>query len=230
MMNDRQKSDAGVVAGKAENKAAGVAADQLERRAATERNPGGGRTGRTQRRGDVSQGAERIRQYVTRNPQEKLTALLHHVSEEALGEAYAGLRPDADPGADGTTWEAYGEGLDERMSDLHRRVHTGAFRATPSRPAMIPKPDGGERPLGIAALEDKIVQEAVVDVILTPIYKAEFLGFSYGFRPGRGAHQALDALAVGIGRCKVNWILDADVAKFLARSRTRSCCGPSRGA
>ena len=95
-----------------------------------------------------------------------------------------------------------------------RRVHVGAYRATPSRRVMIPKPDGGERPLGIAALEDKIVQKAVVDGILTPIYEAEFLGFSYGFRPGRSAHDALDALAVGIERCKVNWILDADVAKY----------------
>ncbi len=163
----------------------------------------------------MSQGAERIRQFVTRNPQEKLTALLHHVSEEALGEAYAGLRPEAAPGVDGMTWEAYGVGLDERLSDLHRRVPVGAYRATPSRRVMIPKPDGGERPLGIAALEDKIVQKAVVDGILTPIYEAEFLGFSYGFRPGRGAHDALDALAVGIERCKVNWILDADVAKYL---------------
>ena len=214
MMYDTQKSDSGVVPTKAANQGARVPAESLEGRAGIERNPGVGRTDRTQRREVVSQGAERIRQLVTRNPQEKLTALLHHVSEEALGEAYAGLRPEAAPGVDGMTWDAYGVGLDERLSDLHRRVHVGAYRATPSRRVMIPKPDGGERPLGIAALEDKIVQKAVVDGILTPIYEAEFLGFSYGFRPGRSAHDALDALAVGIERCKVNWILDADVARY----------------
>ncbi len=215
MRYDTQKSDSGVVPTKAANQGARVPAEWLEGRAGIERNPGGGRTDRTQRREVVSQGAERIRQLVTRNPQEKLTALLHHVSEEALGKAYDGLRPEAAPGVDGMTWDAYGVGLDERWSDLHRRVPVGAYRATPSRRVMIPKPDGGERPLGIAALEDKIVQKAVVDGILTPIYEAEFLGFSYGFRPGRGAHDALDALAVGIERCKVNWILDADVARYL---------------
>ena len=115
------------------------------------------------------------------------------------------------------TREKYGEGLEGRLSDLHRRVHTGAYRATPSRRVHIPEPDGGTRPLGVAALEDKIVQKAVVDQILTPIYEAEFLGFSYGFRPGRGAHQALDALAAGIGRRKINWILDADVSKYFDR-------------
>jgi len=152
---------------------------------------------------------------IRRKPQEKLTALLHHISEEALERAYWGLRPEASPGVDGMTWKLYGEGLDERLPDLHRRVHTGAYRAKPSRRVSIPKPDGGERPLGIAALEDKIVQKAVVDNILTPIYEAEFLGFSYGFRPGRGAHQALDALAAAIAQRKVNWVLDADIAKYL---------------
>jgi len=158
-----------------------------------------------------------MRQFIRRKPQEKLTALLHHITEDALRAAYCGLNPESAPGVDGVTWDTYGEGLEGRLSDLHRRVHTGAYRATPSRRVNIPKPDGGVRPLGVAALEDKIVQKAVVDNLLTPIYEAEFLGFSYGFRPGRGAHDALDALAVGIERRKINWILDADVSKYFDR-------------
>ena len=117
----------------------------------------------------MSQGAERIRQIIERKPQEKLTALLHHVTPESLEDAYRGLQREAAPGMDGMTWEKYGEGREERLLDLHRRVHTGAYRATPSRRVNIPKPDGGTRPLGVATLEDKIVQKAVVDTILTPI-------------------------------------------------------------
>ena len=217
MMYDAKKSDPGIVAGKVANKGGISPAEPLERRAGIERNPGGPSTGRTQSRGTVSQGAERIGQFIARNPQEKLTALLHHITVDALRAAYYGLKPESAPGVDGVTWEEYGEGLEGRLPDLHRRVHTGAYRATPSRRVNIPKPDGGTRPLGVAALEDKIVQKAVVDTILTPIYEAEFLGFSYGFRPGRGAHDALDALAVGIERRKINWILDADVSKYFDR-------------
>ena len=159
-------------------------------------------------------GADRIRQHVKEKPKEKLTALLHHITPEALGAAYATLKRDAAPGVDGMTWEEYGQGLDGRLHDLHRRVHTGAYRAAPVRRVKIPQPDGGERPLGIAALEDKLVQKAVVDNLLTPIYEAEFIGFSYGFRPGRGAHDALDALAYGITKHKINWVLDADISRF----------------
>ena len=138
-------------------------------------------------------------------------AALHHITPDALHRAFHALKRDAAAGVDGITWDMYGEGLDERLLDLHRRLHNGgAYRAPPVRPAEIPKPDGGTRPLGIAALEDKIVQKAVVDVILTPIYEVELLGFSYGFRPGRGAHDALDALAFEIERRKVSWIADAD--------------------
>ena len=165
----------------------------------------------------MSQEAERIREVIKRKPQEKLTALLHHIRTDALRDAYLGLKPESAPGADGMRWEEYGEGLEERLLDLHRRVHAGTYRATPSRRVNIPKPDGGTRPLGVAALEDKIVQKAVVDTLLTPIYEAEFLGFSYGFRPGRGAHDALDALAAGIERRKINWILDADVSQYFDR-------------
>ena len=124
------------------------------------------------------------------------------------------MKRDAAAGADGVTWRMYAEGLEGRLADLHERVHSGAYRATPSRRVNIPKPDGGTRPLGVAAIEDKIVQKAVTETILTPIYETEFLGFSYGFRPGRGAHDALDAIAVGITRRKINWVVDIDIRAF----------------
>ena len=217
MMNDAKKSDPGILPTSAANKGTRVPAELREGRAGIKRNPGGQSRGRTQSRVTVSQAAKRIRQFIRRKPQEKLTALLHHITQDALRAAYHGLNPESAPGVDGETWEAYGEGLKGRLPDLHRRVHTGAYRATPSRRVNIPKPDGGTRPLGVAALEDKIVQKAVVDNLLTPIYEAEFLGFSYGFRPGRRAHDALDALAVGIERRKINWILDADVSQYFDR-------------
>ena len=194
-MHGAKKSDPGIVAGMAANKGARAPAEPPERRAGTERNPGGAGTGRTQGRETVPSGAERIRERARRNGKEKFTALLHHVTVEALERACNGLRPASAPGADGVTWEEYGEGLDGRLRDLHRRVHSGAYRATPSRRVTIPKPDGGERPPGVAALEDRILRKAVVDNIFHPIYETDFLGFSYGFRPGRGAH---DALAVGM--------------------------------
>ena len=152
----------------------------------TNGNPQGQSTVRTQSRATVTQAAERVRQFVRRKPQEKLTALLHHITPEALREAYYALKREAAPGVDGMTWWEYETGLAGRLHDLHRRVHTGAYRATPVRRVNIGKPDGGTRPLGVAALEDKIVQKAVVEVILTPIYEEEFLGISYGFRPGEG--------------------------------------------
>ena len=128
--------------------------------------------------------------------------------------AFFELKRNAAAGADGLTWGMYEEGLEDRLADLHDRVHSGAYRATPSRRVNIPKPDGGTRRLGVAALEDKIVQKAVAETILTPIYEAEFLGFSYGFRPGRGAHNALDALWVGITRRKIRWVVDGDIRNF----------------
>ena len=143
----------------------------------------------------------------------RFTALLHHVNIDLLRSAYSQLTRDAASGVDGVTWHDYGEGLEERLKDLHARVHRGAYRARPSRRKYIPKPDGRKRPLGIAALEDKIVQRAVGEV-LNAIYEEDFFGFSYGFRPKRGQHDALDALAVGIERTTVNWILDADIAGF----------------
>ena len=216
-MYDAKESDSAIVAVKPANKAASAAAERAEPRAGTNENSGGRSTVRTQGRAAVSQGVERIRQHIERKPKEKLTALLHHVTADSLREAYGALRRDAAPGVDGVTWKEYAEGLEERLLDLTERVQAGTYRATPSRRVNIPKPDGGTRPLGVASLEDKIVQKALVDNLLTPIYEADFLGFSYGFRPGRGAHDALDALAYGIEWRKVNWVLDADIAQFFDR-------------
>ncbi len=158
--------------------------------------------------------ADRIRQAAKRNPEERLVALLHHITVSVLSEAFHSIKSDVAAGVDGVTWEMYAEGLEDRLNDLHGRLHRGAYRAPPVRRVEIPKPDGGKRPLGIASLEDKIVQKAVTDTILVPIYEEEFLGFSYGFRRGRGAHNALDALTVGIEQRKINWILDADIRAF----------------
>ena len=156
---------------------------------------------------------ERIRQAARQRKKEKFTALLHHISIELLGEAFFELKEDAAPGVDGLTWRTYEADLDRNLTDLHERVHRGAYRALPSRRTFIPKPDGRQRPLAIAALEDKIVQRATV-VVLNAIYEEDFLGFSYGFRSGRGTHDALDALVVGIESTKVNWVLDADIRSF----------------
>jgi len=155
----------------------------------------------------------RVRQKAKTDKGEQFTALLHHVDIERLRTAYFSSKKDAAPGTDGVTWKQYGEQLEENLQRLHRQLRQGAYRAKPSRRAFIPKPDGRQRPLGIAALEDKIVQRALVEV-LNAIYETDFLGFSYGFRPGRSPHQALDALAVGILRKKVNWVLDADIRGF----------------
>jgi group II intron reverse transcriptase/maturase len=145
----------------------------------------------------------------------RFTALLHHVTVDRLREAYRAISPDAAAGVDGVTWRDYGQDLEGNLEDLHARVHRGAYRASPTRRVFIPKPDGRLRPLGVASLEDKILQRAVVEV-LNAVYETDFLGFSYGFRPGRSAHDALDALAVGITRKKVNWVLDADISDFFS--------------
>jgi len=214
MTNGMEKSDSGIVAAKSANKATTVAAEPMERRTEPEGNPESQNTRRAQDRESVSQAADRIRRFVQREPRQRLTTLLHHVTVEALRWAFFELKKDAAAGADGVTWRMYEEGLEGRLANLHDRVHSGAYRATPSRRVNIPKPDGGTRPLGIAAIEDKIVQKAVMETILTPIYEAEFLGFSYGFRPRRGAHSGLDALAVGIARRKINWVVDCDIRGF----------------
>jgi len=161
----------------------------------------------------VSQALGRVRRAARHRRRGRFTALFHHLSPGLLREAFLALRRDAAPGADGLTWRDYEAELEPRLADLHARVHRGAYRAQPSRRRYIPKPDGRQRPLAIAALEDKIVQKATV-AVLNAIYEEDFLGFSYGFRPGRGQHDALDALAVGITGTKVNWILDADIRSF----------------
>jgi RNA-directed DNA polymerase len=158
-------------------------------------------------------GLERVREAARRNSPERFTALLHHVTVGLLREAYHKLNPKAALGVDEVTWKEYGQGLEERLVGLHERVHAGRYRAKPSRRIYLPKPDGKQRPIGIAAMEDKIVQQAV-GWVLEQIYEEDFLGFSYGFRPGRSAHQALDAIWVAIMQRRVNWIVDADVRSF----------------
>src|SRR5215469_14687535 len=213
MMNGAKKSDSLIIPAKPANKAGHPAAEPVEGSSGTERNAELQSTVRTQGREAVSQAQDRIREAVNRNKKEKLTALLHHVSVDVLRWAFFNLKKQAAPGVDGLTWVDYAADLERNLTDLHARVHSGAYRASPSRRKYIPKADGKQRPLGIAALEDKIVQAAVV-AILTPIYEVEFLGFSYGFRPGRSQHDALDALAYGINARKINWVLDADIARF----------------
>jgi len=161
----------------------------------------------------VSPGLERVREAAKKDAGLRFTNLLHHISEELLEQAYYALNPKARPGVDEMTWTEYGKGLKERLIDLHERVHRGSYRAQPSLRTYIPKADGRMRPLGIASLEDKIVQMAMVWV-LQAIYEEDFLGFSYGFRPGRSQHQALDAIWVAIMHRKVNWVLDADIRGF----------------
>lgn len=208
-----EKSDAPIVPAKRANKAEMSAAERVEGSGAKEGNAGLQSTVRTQCRAAVSQAQGRIREAVTRSKRERLTALLHHMTIDAMRDAFFNLKRNAAPGVDRMTWDEYANGVEERLADLHGRVHRGAYRALPSRRKFIAKPDGRLRPLGIAALEDKIVQGALA-AILTPVYEAEFLGFSYGFRPGRSQHDALDALAYGIARRKVHWILDADIRSF----------------
>jgi RNA-directed DNA polymerase len=213
MMHGREKSDLTIVAMKPAKSAVQAGGESVERRVGTEGNAGQDGTHRTPSRASVSSGLARIRQAAKERRKERFTALLHHLDVDLLRWSYDQLRKDAAAGVDGVTWEDYGEELEANLLDLHARVHRGSYRAQPSRRQYIPKPDGRLRPLGIAALEDKIVQRAVVEV-LNAIYEEDFLGFSYGFRPGRSQHQALDALAVGIERKAVNWIVDADISAF----------------
>jgi group II intron reverse transcriptase/maturase len=213
MMHGHGKSDLAIVAVKPANKAEQSAAEPAEPRAGTEGNAGQQSTGRAQSRETVSQALERIRQAARQRKKERFTALLHHVNVDLLRQAFFEIKKDAAPGVDGVTWQDYEAGLERKLEDLHARVQRGAYRALPSRRVYIPKPDGRQRPLAVAALEDKIVQRATA-AVLNAIYEEDFLGFSYGFRPGRGTHDALDALVVGIDRKKVNWILDADIRSF----------------
>jgi RNA-directed DNA polymerase len=210
-MHEDGKSDSPVLPTKPPNKAR--AAEAVEGRGQTKGNTAS-TTGSGHSAGmRVSQGLDRVRQVAERDKEAWFTTLLHHVDNDCLREAFWAINPKAAAGVDGVTWEAYGENLEANLQDLHRRLHSGAYRAKPVRRTYIPKADGRQRPLGIASLEDKIVQGALVKV-LNCIYEADFLGFSYGFRPGRSPHHALDALTVGITKRKVNWVLDADLADF----------------
>jgi RNA-directed DNA polymerase len=213
MMHGRGKSGDAIVAEKPANTVERSTAESGEPRAEAEGNASQQSTCRAQSRVNVSQALERIRKVARERKTERFTTLLHHVSVDLLKEAFGELKPDAAPGVDGRTCEAYEQDLERNLEDLHARVHRGAYRATPARRVYIPKPDGGQRPLAVAALEDKIVQRAVATV-LNAIYEEDFLGFSYGFRPERGTLDAMDALVVGITSQKVNWILDADIRSF----------------
>jgi group II intron reverse transcriptase/maturase len=212
-MHGHEKSDSAIVARKPPNKAGQPAAEAVERRAGTKGNTGQHSTRRAQIRESVSQALDRVRKAARQRKKEKFTALLHHISVETLEVAFYALKRKAAPGVDGVTWQEYEADLERRLIDLHGRIHRGAYRPQPSRRTYIPKADGRQRPLAIAALEDKIVQGATV-IVLNAIYEEDFLGFSYGFRPRRGAHDALDALAEGIAKRKVNYILDADIRSF----------------
>ena len=212
-MHGPEKSDGLVVPTKSPNEAGSPAEEVMEGRSPAMGNTGGQNAPRTQCRKSAPSALDRVREAARRDREMKLTALLHHVTVDRLRDAYHALKRKAAPGVDGMTWSEYGQDLEARLNDLHARVQRGAYRAKPSLRAYIPKPDGQQRPLGIASLEDKIVQRAVVEV-LNAIYEVDFLGFSYGFRPGRSQHQALDALATAIARKKVSWVLEVDIRGF----------------
>src|SRR5215831_6074019 len=212
MMDEHGKSDHLVVPTKSPNKAARAAAEETEGRGWAKGNPPECDTLRTQSRAGVPSALERIRQAAKEDRKQRFTALLHHVYDiDRLRAAYFAIKREARPGIDGETWQHYGESLEENLQDLAGRLKRGAYWARPVRRAYIPKADGRQRALGVPVLEDKIVQRAVTEV-LNAIYEEDFLGFSYGFRPGRSPHDALDALAVGITRKKVSFVLDADIS------------------
>jgi group II intron reverse transcriptase/maturase len=210
-MHDNGESYSGIVPAKQPNKSRKLPAEAVEGRTLTKENVGQPNPHWTPSQESGPSGLDRVREAARKNG--KFTALLHHVTVDLLRSSYFNLKRKAAAGVDGVTWEDYGKDLEARLTDLHGRIHRGAYRAQPSRRVWIPKSDGRQRPLGIAALEDKIVQYAV-GIVLNQIWEEDFLDFSYGFRPGRSQHDALDALYVGIERKKVNWLLDLDVRSF----------------
>src|SRR5665213_2848926 len=215
-MHGHGKSDGLVVPANPPNKAASAVAEAVE-----ERRPAKGNVASETRPGlsaglSVISELDRVRQVARKDKDARFTALLHHVTVDRLRAAYRAIRPKAAPGVDGVTWKDYGQELEGNLQDLHARVQRGAYQAKPSRRVFIPKPDGRFRPLGVAALEDKIVQRATVEV-LNAIYEEDFLGFSYGFRPGRSQHDALAALYTGLVKTNVNYVLDADISDFFTR-------------
>ncbi len=213
MMNEHGKSDNPIVPEKLSNKA-DMAAEAMEGRGLAKGNRSEQNRLRTQGRAGVQSALGRIRQATQKEGRQQFTALYHHVyNVDMLRESYYALKRKAAAGVDGETWQHYGEKLEENLKGLSDRLKRGAYRAQPSKRSHVPKPDGRKRPIGVSALEDKIAQRAVV-MVLNAIYEHDFIGFSYGFRPGRNPHNALDALYVGITKRKVNWVLDADVREF----------------
>lgn len=217
-MNDHGQSDRHVVptkpANKGERQEGRATAEEVEGRCLAKGNLRRQNMHRTQGRERMQSALERVRKAAREDREQRFTALLHHVySTDTLREAYFRLDRKAAPGVDGVTWQEYGEDLESRLQDLSARLKRGAYRARPVRRVYIPKADGRERPIGVTTLEDKVVQQATV-MVLNAIYEADFSGFSYGFRPGRSQHDALDALTVGLERRKVNWVLDADIQGF----------------
>ena len=213
-MNDHRKSDRPAVPGKSPNKAERSAAEEMEGRGLAKGNLREQNASRTQRRSDALSALERVRQAARKDRKTQFTALLHHIyNPNMLEMAYLALKREAAPGVDGETWRHYGQALESNLQNLSERLKRGAYRAKPVRRVYIPKADGRQRPLGVTALEDKIVQRATVEVLNT-IYETDFVGFSYGFRPGRSQHQALDALYAGLLTRKVNWVLDLDIRGF----------------
>jgi RNA-directed DNA polymerase len=215
VMHECGQSDGPVVPEKLPNNTRGGVAEAVEGRGSVKENAGSAtRPGHGAGQG-VSSGLDRVRQAAQKDEEARFTALLHHVDVDRLRAVYRALNPRAAPGVDGVRWEEYGRELEGNLQDLHARLRRGAYRARPSRRTFIPKTDGRQRALGVAALEDKIVQRALVEV-LNGIYECDFLGFSYGFRSGRSQHDALDALAVGITRRRVGWVLDVDIRDYFS--------------
>nr|WP_250808195.1 group II intron reverse transcriptase/maturase [Ensifer adhaerens] len=212
-MDGQEKSDSGIVAAKPTNKAGRPAAELVEPRPGTKGSAEQQRMHRTQSRDRMFQSLDRVRKAARLRKKDQFTALLHHINVDTLRTAFYVLKRKAAPGVDGMTWQDYEADLEPRLEDLHIRVQRGAYRPQPSRRTYIPKTDGKQRPLAIAALEDKIVQGATV-MVLNAIYEGDFCGFSYGFRPGRGPHDALDALCVAIDQRRMSWIIDADIQNF----------------
>src|SRR6201998_3497650 len=214
MMNEHGKSDRPVVPAKPPNRAGQRAAGGTGGRGMTKGTLPQQNASRTPSRTDAPSALERVRQAASKDKEVRFTALLHHIYNlETLRMAYFSLKKEAAPGVDGETWRHYGETLEDNLQDLSHRLKRGAYRAKPVRRAYIDKNDGRKRPLGVPVLEDKIVQRATVEV-LNAIYETDFLDFSYGFRPGRSQHNALDALYAGLLTKKVNWVLDVDIRSF----------------
>jgi group II intron reverse transcriptase/maturase len=212
-MHAREKSDLEIVPKKASNNENHISTEMLEGRARPKENCHYEAANGTQSQGIASIGLMAVRQAAQRNKRTQFTSLMHHITPDLLRRSYFELKRNAAPGIDGMTWHAYGVNLDERLLDLHEKIHKGSYRAKPAKRTYIPKADGSQRPLSIWTVEDKIAQQAMVH-ILNAIYETDFLGFSYGFRPNRGQHDALDALQVALYRKKINWVLDADIRKF----------------